>query len=126
LLSSPLSPFWRHSCCRRFSRRKPRRKESFYVLLDERADSINNGFFALMMDGFQGQGVLQQQIVDWPSAYHNGAGGFSFADGHSEIHRWVDPRTTPPIQSDFHLAGYISSTKNPDVLWLQQRATGKK
>jgi prepilin-type processing-associated H-X9-DG protein len=96
-----------------------------YVLLDERADSINNGFFALMMDGFQGQGA-PQQIVDWPSAYHNGAGGFSFADGHSEIHRWLDPRTTPAIQSDFHLSGHILSPNNPDVLWLQQRATGRK
>jgi prepilin-type processing-associated H-X9-DG protein len=92
-----------------------------YVLLDERADSINNGFFALMMDGFTNG---QQTIVDWPSNYHDGAGGFSFADGHSEIRRWLDPRTTPPGKSDFHLSGHIASPGNPDVLWLQQRATG--
>jgi prepilin-type processing-associated H-X9-DG protein len=95
-----------------------------YVLLDERADSINNGFFALMMDGFEGQ-TGPQQIVDWPSNYHNGAGGFSFADGHSEIHRWHDPRTTPPSKSDFHLSGHIASPNNQDVFWLEQHATGK-
>jgi prepilin-type N-terminal cleavage/methylation domain-containing protein/prepilin-type processing-associated H-X9-DG protein len=98
-----------------------------YVLLDERADSINNGFFALMMDGFP-DNPSAERIVDLPSSYHNGAGGFSFADGHSEIHRWVDPRTTPPFQSDVHLGNsmYPQSPNNPDVLWLQQRATGTK
>jgi prepilin-type N-terminal cleavage/methylation domain-containing protein len=95
-----------------------------YVLLDERADSINNGFYALMMDGFPDH-QSAQKIVDWPSNYHNGAGGFSFADGHSEIHRWLDPRTTPPSKSDFHLSGHIASPNNPDVFWLQQHATGK-
>ena len=31
---------------------------------------------------------------DLPASYHNGAGGLSFADGHQEIKRWLDPRTT--------------------------------
>jgi prepilin-type N-terminal cleavage/methylation domain-containing protein/prepilin-type processing-associated H-X9-DG protein len=96
-----------------------------YVLLDERADSINNGYYVVKLNGFQ-DGGAEQQIVDWPSAYHNGAGGFSFADGHSEIHRWVDSRTTPPVKSDFHLSGDVFSRNNPDVFWLQQRATSKK
>jgi prepilin-type processing-associated H-X9-DG protein len=25
-----------------------------------------------------------------PASYHNGAAGFAFADGHSEIHKWKD------------------------------------
>jgi len=29
------------------------------------------------------------QIIDFPASYHNGAAGLSFADGHSEVHRWV-------------------------------------
>ncbi len=27
--------------------------------------------------------------VDLPATYHNGAAGFSFADGHSEMHKWT-------------------------------------
>ena len=27
---------------------------------------------------------------DLAASYHNGAAGFSFADGHSEIHKWLD------------------------------------
>jgi len=26
-----------------------------------------------------------------PASYHNGACGFTFADGHSEIKKWLDP-----------------------------------
>jgi prepilin-type processing-associated H-X9-DG protein len=94
-------------------------------MLDERADSINDGYFLLLMDGFPSTPSLRS-IVDWPSNYHNQAGGFSFADGHSEIHRWVDPRTTPPFKSDWHLSGSIPSPNNEDIYWLQQHATGLK
>ena len=30
----------------------------------------------------------------------NGVGNISFADGHAETHRWVDPRTKPPLVRD--------------------------
>jgi prepilin-type processing-associated H-X9-DG protein len=33
------------------------------------------------------------QFTDFPASYHNGAAGFSFADGHGEIKKWLDPRT---------------------------------
>jgi prepilin-type processing-associated H-X9-DG protein len=26
--------------------------------------------------------------IDQPASYHNGAAGFSFADGHAEVHKW--------------------------------------
>jgi prepilin-type N-terminal cleavage/methylation domain-containing protein/prepilin-type processing-associated H-X9-DG protein len=98
-----------------------------YVMLDERADSIDDCIYALPMDGFPNR-LTSQKIFNWPSNNHNGAGGFSFADGHSEIHRWRDPRTTPISRRDYHLTLYplTSSPNNEDVLWLQQRATGAK
>jgi len=97
-----------------------------YVLLDERDDSINCGFFLLTMDGFSDH--KQMNIVDYPSAYHNGAGGFNFADGHSEIRHWLDPRTKKNYRHDFHLAVWppSPSSNNPDVQWLMERATGRK
>ena len=57
-----------------------------WVLIDEHPDSINDAACAVQMvqpDAKSGN------IIDFPAAYHNGAAGFSFADGHSEIHRWV-------------------------------------
>ncbi|MBI2949707.1 MAG: prepilin-type N-terminal cleavage/methylation domain-containing protein [Verrucomicrobia bacterium] len=98
-----------------------------YVMLDERADSIGNGYFLLLMDGFP-ERPAARSVVDHPSNYHNGAGGLNFADGHSEIHRWRDPRTQPIYQADFHLTVWPPkpSPNNADIGWLQERATGRK
>ena len=98
-----------------------------YVLLDERADSIGNGYFLLLLDGFPDKPAARS-IVDRPSNQHNGAGGFNFGDGHAEIRLWRDARTQPPFHSDIHLAVWPPqpSPNNSDIGWLQERATGKK
>jgi len=90
-----------------------------FVLLDERQDSINDGYFVVQMDGYPD--IAKTTIVDFPASYHNGACGFSFADGHSEIHKWRDPRTMPPLTTTLQLN--IPSPKNQDVLWMQEHST---
>jgi len=37
------------------------------------------------MRGFNPRNLNTLQLVDIPASYHNGAGGVTFADGHSEI-----------------------------------------
>jgi prepilin-type processing-associated H-X9-DG protein len=87
-----------------------------FCFLDERQDSINDGWFATDAD-------TTFQIIDYPASYHGNAGGFSFLDGHSEIHRWRDPRTMPPVtQGNMQLN--VASPGNQDVLWWAQRAAG--
>ena len=93
-----------------------------WVLIDERQESINDGFFVVTMDQ-RGAGAF---IVDFPASYHNGAGGLNFADGHSEIHRWRDPRTIPAFKDNHNLTLNIPSPNNQDVAWLQERSTGPK
>ncbi len=100
-----------------------------FVLLDEREDSINDSwFFTWMVGSDSNDPQAALSIVDYPSSYHNGAGGFNFADGHSEIKRWIDPRTKRNHRKDFHLTVLPPnlSSGNPDVLWLQQRATARR
>jgi hypothetical protein len=60
--------------------------------------------------------------------YHHLACGFSFADGHSEIRRWRDPRTMPPLTVGANpLFDHTSdSPGNPDVAWLQDHSTRPK
>jgi len=89
-----------------------------FVILDERQDSINNAYFPIQMDGYPNPATTY--IVDYPASYHNGAGGVAFADGHSEIHRWRDARTMPPIVAALPLI--VPSPNNPDVVWLQDRS----
>jgi prepilin-type processing-associated H-X9-DG protein len=65
-------------------------------------------------------------FYDLPGCYHNLACGFSFADGHSETHRWRDGRTTPPLLESSNISDQYSSPNNPDVAWLQNHATRPK
>ena len=51
-----------------------------WLMMDEHPDSINDGYFINNPSGTAWQ--------DIPASYHNGACGFSFADGHSEIKKW--------------------------------------
>jgi len=57
-----------------------------WVFIDEHPDSINDAAFANACTGADKQNTAQ--IIDMPASFHNGACGLSFADGHSEIHKW--------------------------------------
>jgi prepilin-type N-terminal cleavage/methylation domain-containing protein/prepilin-type processing-associated H-X9-DG protein len=92
-----------------------------WVMLDEREDSMNDGFWVTQMNGYPN--LATTMIVDYPASYHNGAAGFSFADGHAEIKKWIDHRTTPQLRKGQLLPLNVSSPNNRDILWLQERAT---
>jgi len=92
-----------------------------FVLLDERQDSINDGFFVVEMNGFPNMATTK--IVDFPASYHGKAAGFAFADGHSEIHKWRDSRTYPPVRPGFDLQLNVSSPNNVDAYWMQEHSS---
>ena len=56
-----------------------------FIILDEHADSINDAVF---QNDLKVQGG--ESWRDLPASYHNLSGSFSFADGHSEIHKWFE------------------------------------
>lgn len=74
------------------------------------------------MTGYDPDNPRAYQMVDWPGFYHNGACGFSFADGHAEVHKWLDARTTPPIHK---LVNGVTQSNNKDIGWLQDHMSGK-
>jgi prepilin-type N-terminal cleavage/methylation domain-containing protein/prepilin-type processing-associated H-X9-DG protein len=84
-----------------------------FVMLDENPYSINDGWFCT---------DITKGWVDKPATYHNNAGGFSFADGHCEIHKWRDPSLI-----NYKVIG--GGAANPpvpgigDIDWLMQRAS---
>jgi prepilin-type processing-associated H-X9-DG protein len=83
-----------------------------WVLVDEDAVSLNDAAFAF--------GMSTPEWIDWPGTYHNSACGFAFADGHSEIHKWVEGSTK--------LVGAKSQKAVPgskDWLWMAERTSSK-
>jgi prepilin-type processing-associated H-X9-DG protein len=60
--------------------------------------------------------------IDLPASYHNGGGSFAFADGHSEIHRWVSELTKrPAVEDGAQLPLPIRSNERADFDWVVQR-----
>ena len=78
-----------------------------FVMLDEAALSINDG--AIYID------VQGKQLEDIPANYHNNGTDFNYADGHSEVHRWTDPKF---YTNTIHNVTMTS----PDLTWLSQHA----
>jgi len=95
-----------------------------FVFLDEREDSRNDGWFWVSNRGYGTPPTpANYLIVDYPGSYHVRAAVFSFADGHVEMHRWVDARTTPPVRFRQLLPLFQASPGNLDVAWMQEHAT---
>ena len=92
------------------------------VFLDERCDSINDGEWCTSMYGWPDK-PAQWKIIDFPASYHGGSGGVAFVDGHAEIHKWRDSRTTPPVIPGRVPPLNISSPNNQDVFWMMEHST---
>ncbi|MDB6059308.1 MAG: hypothetical protein JWO95_3152 [Verrucomicrobiales bacterium] len=92
-----------------------------YVMLDENADSINYGDFAVAMnDGLPDSSLF---MVDVPASYHNGGCSISFADGHLERHRWQDARTKAAVKGQFMWSSVQSTPGNVDMRYLSDHCS---
>jgi prepilin-type N-terminal cleavage/methylation domain-containing protein/prepilin-type processing-associated H-X9-DG protein len=87
-----------------------------WVLIDENPFSINDGWFVCDPN-------TANTWWDVPASYHNGAGGLSYADGHSEIKKWRDKdllslsRVPSQLQRD---------PSSGDLGWLQERSSSRR
>ncbi|MDB6121175.1 MAG: hypothetical protein JWQ71_168 [Pedosphaera sp.] len=95
-----------------------------YVTLDERSDTINDNSFCVDMSNTgnaDGTGANNPYwLIDYPASYHNASGRFSFADGHVEAHRWLEPTTL--VRLGEAEAAHTSLTDR-DAKWLQEHCT---
>jgi prepilin-type N-terminal cleavage/methylation domain-containing protein len=98
-----------------------------FTFIDESEYSVCSPDFIVSMDPHP-----TKWYGDWPSTRHNYAGTLAFADGHGEIHKWLDGRTgMPPLTTwseDKRLVAVPAvltsqSPDNPDILWLQRHTT---
>jgi len=93
-----------------------RNPSGIFVFLDESPQTLNDGWYVFCNNGPEGN-----LWSDMPAYYHNGACGFSFADGHSETKRWLSSVTKMP----FSQWPIPTGSDRRDFLWVSQRATYK-
>jgi prepilin-type N-terminal cleavage/methylation domain-containing protein len=98
---------------------------NLFVMLDEHPDSINDGYFLNNADP-----ASLTQWGDLPASYHCGACGFSFADGHSEIHKWKSRVTIQPVRLQSGFFAYPFTTDAPngaaDAQWTTSRMSVRR
>jgi prepilin-type N-terminal cleavage/methylation domain-containing protein len=97
---------------------------NIFVFLDEHADTLDDLQF-MLNPGYPRTGEHWRNL---PASYHNGCGSFSFADGHSEIHKWmvrggVFPTVQPVTYSSAASTAWqaITLTANQDYEWMTDR-----
>jgi prepilin-type processing-associated H-X9-DG protein len=80
-----------------------------WVIVEEQADSINDGYFI--------NTAAPSAWGDVPATYHNGGTGFSFADGHSESHKWKSPTSVYTVKYQYSNRAFDAAGRNIDWKW---------
>jgi len=75
-----------------------------WMFLDENPRSLNDGFILYYPDG--------NTVDDRPAVNHGNQSSFSFADGHAQLHKWVDKYLIP-----------TSTGSGQDTIWVEQHGT---
>lgn len=91
-----------------------------FVLTDVHFESICWPFIGVTMSSSN-----QTKVFHYPASYHNRSATLAFADGHVELHRWIDPRIYKARSAQFH-SHSDASPNNPDIGWLQARTTVRR
>jgi prepilin-type N-terminal cleavage/methylation domain-containing protein/prepilin-type processing-associated H-X9-DG protein len=97
---------------------------NLWFFLDEDDQSINDAGFATVGPP-GGKKMAPLTMIDWPATFHINACGFAFADGHSEIKKWHDPRTKVPKSgpSSMNMGTWGAANANQDVVWMSLRSS---
>jgi prepilin-type N-terminal cleavage/methylation domain-containing protein len=88
-----------------------------WVFIDENPRTINDGSMAISAAA----GTGATYLIDYPTGLHGGAGALAFADGHSIVHKWKDPRTytvTINGQGNIVQAATGQTPDDPDCFYL--------
>jgi prepilin-type N-terminal cleavage/methylation domain-containing protein/prepilin-type processing-associated H-X9-DG protein len=102
------------------------RPSDLFVMLDEHPDSINDGYYLNNPGTYDPKTDIVKSVPtswgDLPASYHNGAGGFSFVDGHSEIHRWLGQTANVKVKAilgqGFFNVNLNTEKDHQDMRWM--------
>jgi len=89
-----------------------------FIYDDESPWSINDAGLAVV--------AATPKIIDWPTSLHRGACGFSFCDGHSEVHKWKSSVFNLNTTAYAKTISTVGSLEYNDWYWLAWHASRKR
>lgn len=95
-----------------------------FVFIEEHPGSINDSLFGADPTG--AQVPSKGRIIDIPAGLHGQGAQVSFADGHSELHRWVGSHAVQPVQPGVYVDLIVSAPNDPDAIWLGLHASQRR
>ncbi len=82
----------------------------FFV--DESSVTLDDGYFSILYNG----GTVPVNWANIPASRHGNAGDFSFADGHAELHHWLESNT----HSLASINAVATFPTDRDLTWVYQ------
>ncbi len=87
-----------------------------FIFCEENICSLNDGYLQVSCQ------PAPEEFPDVPGSYHVWDAGFSFADGHAEMHKWLTPILKIPVKYGFTENNVLAGNNNADWLWFTQRS----
>jgi prepilin-type processing-associated H-X9-DG protein len=84
-----------------------------WLVIEEQPDSINDGYF-----------INNPSVSSWqdiPSSLHNGGCSLSFADGHTELKRWLSSTSWYRVQFAYPTTRVFDTLGRADYAWYLSR-----
>src|ERR1043166_1270599 len=92
-----------------------RQPAGIFVFLDEHPDRLNDGWFVFCNAADPSERSVWS---DLSASYHNGACGFSFADCHSEIKKWLASTTKRDVLKNTTGFPVSVGSDTRDIAWV--------
>ena len=92
-----------------------------WLIIDEHPDTIRDGLFEMLLNPT----VPTAAWTQLPSSLHQRACTIVFNDGHTEVKKWLNAKTSAPVdyQRWNHTEPQNSTTDRRDINWLFERTT---
>ncbi len=99
----------------------PHGPSQLFVFIDEDEFTLGSTAFFMVEDRTPDQAVWE----DLPAARHGRQGSLTFADGHAELHRWLDETTRPPTKHLTDSFIVFPAQNSHDWQWLLERTSSR-
>ena len=92
-----------------------------FVLIDEHEFTIGSTAFFMTED----RPPSAAEWTHFPAARHGRQGTLSFADGHAELHRWLEPTTLRDFSKFQNANIALPAYHSRDWIWLAERTSSR-